>query len=120
MDVAFPPGADHEDCPVMFIALTSATTPAQAIKMAYDFASALRATGWPLQDLDYAREMWIGGEYAGSPLLAYLNAGFGAGYLGEPMPAAQDVTAAELALGQGFAEIQPDDRPAPVRADYFG
>lgn len=100
----------------MFIALTTATTPAQAIKMAYDFASALRATGWPPEDIGYARALWIGGEYAGSPLLAFLDAGFGAGYLGESMPAAQDVAASERALDEGFAGVLPDGRPIPARA----
>lgn len=95
----------------MFISLTSATTPAQAIRMAYDFASALRATGWPPEDIGYARALWIGGEYAGSPLLAYLDAGFGAGYLGEALPVAQDVASSERALDEGFAEVLPDGRP---------
>lgn len=99
----------------MFIALTSATTPAQAIKMAYEFSCALRATGWPSEDIGYARALWIGGEYAGNPLLAYLDAGFGAGYLGEPMPAAQDVAATERALDEGMAEVLPDGRPIQAR-----
>lgn len=99
----------------MFIALTSVTSPAQAIKMAYDFASALRATGWPPEDIGYARALWIGGEYAASPLLAYLDAGFAAGYLGESMPAADDVAAAERALDDGFADVLPDGRPIPAR-----
>ncbi|MBX7200391.1 MAG: hypothetical protein K1X51_13580 [Rhodospirillaceae bacterium] len=83
--------------------------------MAYDFASALRATGWPPENLGYARALWIGGEYAGNPLLAYLDAGFAAGYLGESMPVAQDVTAAERALDEGFADALPDDGPVPAR-----
>lgn len=79
---------------VMFIKLTAATTPAQAIQMAYEFASALRATGWPPEDIAYARALWIGTEYSSHPLLAHLDAGFGAGYLGEPIPSAKDVAAA--------------------------
>ena len=77
----------------MFIKLNPATTPGQAIQMAYEFASALRATGWPPEDIAYAQALWVGTEYSGSTLLAYLEAGFDAGYLGKPMPtvvAAQD------------------------------
>ena len=99
----------------MFIALTSATTADQAIKMAYEFASALRATGWPPEDIAYGRALWIGGEYAGNPLLAYLDAGFEAGYLGEPMPKARDVTASERTMDEGMAKIPPDGRPVPTR-----
>lgn len=80
--------------------------------MAYEFAGALRATGWPPEDIAYARALWIGTEYAGSPLLAYLDAGFGAGYLGESKPAVADVAATERALDQGFADITPNGRPA--------
>ncbi len=62
--------------------------------MSYEFASALRATGWPPEDIDYARALWIGSEYSGHPLLGYLDAGCSAGYLGEPTPSARDVAAA--------------------------
>lgn len=104
----------------MFIALTTATTPAQAIKMAYEFAGALRATGWPPEDIGYARALWIGGEYTGNPLLTYLDAGFGAGYLGDPMPCAKDVAAAERALDDGLADVLPDGRPIPARTERVG
>ena len=92
----------------MFIKLTSATTSAQAIKMAYDFAGALRATGWPPADIGYARALWIGSEYAGSDHIAYLDAGFAAGYLGDPMPSAKDVSASERALEDGIPEGVPE------------
>ena len=80
----------------MFIDLTATTTPDQAIQMAYDFAGALRATGWPTQDLAYARSLWIGSEYQASTLLPYLDAGFKAGYLGLRKPMAKDVPANDL------------------------
>ena len=51
----------------MFINLTSATNPPQAIQMAHQFAGALRATGWPPEDIAYARALWIGAEYASRP-----------------------------------------------------
>ena len=99
----------------MFIKLTSATTPSQAIQMAHQFAGALRATGWPPEDISYARALWIGTEYAGSPLLAYLDAGFGAGYLGEPMPSPKDVAAAERALDDRFVKTAADGRSVQER-----
>ena len=82
----------------MFIDLTPTTTPDQAVHMAFEFATALRATGWPDQDIAYARGLWIGTEYKSSPLVPYLDAGFTAGYLGERKPQARDVPANDLAL----------------------
>jgi hypothetical protein len=95
----------------MFIKLTSATTPVQAIQMAHQFAGALRATGWPPEDIVYARALWIGAEYTGSSLLAYLDAGFSAGYVGDPIPPVADITVspaeAETDLG---VTMTPDGR----------
>jgi len=82
----------------MFIDLTPATTPDQAIHMAYEFATALRATGWPEQDIEYARGLWIGTEYKTSPLVRYLDEGFVAGYLGERKPCAREIPANDLAM----------------------
>jgi hypothetical protein len=98
----------------MFIKLTTATTPAQAIQMAYEFASALRATGWPPEDIAYARALWIGAEYTGNSLLAYLDAGFGAGYVGDPIPTARDVVSstADKAITE---TLTPDGRLRPVK-----
>src|SRR5258708_1514344 len=104
----------------MFIKLSSATTPPQAIKMAYEFAGALRATGWPPEDIEYARALWIGAEYTGNALLACLDAGFSAGYLGDSIPAAKDVMAANPAMpgspeGEEIEGV-PLDQAAPNRA----
>jgi len=82
----------------MFIDLTPTTTPDQAVHMAFEFATALRATGWPEQDIEYARGLWIGTEYRGSPLVAYLEAGFTAGYLGERTPHSREIPANDVAL----------------------
>ena len=82
----------------MFIDLTPTTTPDQAVHMAFEFATALRATGWPEQDIAYARGLWIGTEYRTSPLVAYLEAGFTAGYLGERKPQAREIPANDHVL----------------------
>jgi hypothetical protein len=101
----------------MFIKLTPATTPAQAIQMAYQFAGALRATGWPPEDITYARALWIGAEYTGNSLLAYLDAGFGAGYVGDPMPSARDITVSTANAEAGMGEtVTPDGRVQPAKS----
>jgi hypothetical protein len=95
----------------MFIKLTPATTPTQALQMAYEFAGALRATGWPAEDIAYARALWIGAEYTGNSLLAYLDAGFGAGYVGDPIPSAPDITVSTANAETGMGEtVTPDGR----------
>jgi hypothetical protein len=82
----------------MFIDLTPTTTPDQAVHMAFEFATALRATGWPEQDIQYARGLWVGTEYRHSPLAPYLEAGFTAGYLGETKPKAREIPANDIVL----------------------
>jgi|SwirhisoilCB3_FD_contig_71_2298_length_414_multi_3_in_0_out_0_1 hypothetical protein len=96
----------------MFIDLTPTTTPDQAILMAFEFATALRATGWPEQDIDYARGLWVGTEYKGNSLTPYLEAGFTAGYLGERRPQAKDVPANDLEVP--FAGLPDEERRSAV------
>ncbi len=71
--------------------VTSATTPEQAIEMAYELAMSLRATGWPRSRQEYARELWVDYEFANDPLRPFLDAGFKAGYAGERKPSPQDL-----------------------------
>lgn len=84
--------------------------------MAYEFSSALRATGGPAEGVAYARALWIGREYAGRPHPPCIDAGFGAGYLGERIPPAKDVAAAERALDAGYVDLlSPGGRSSSVR-----
>ena len=66
--------------------------------MAYEFARSLRKTGWQPSDETYARSLWVERDFRNSPLLAYLIAGFTAGYHLEAKPNANEVAAVRTIL----------------------
>lgn len=71
--------------------VTPATTPEQAIDMAYELGMSLRATGWPRSREQYARDLWVDYEFKDDPLRPFLNAGFTAGYIGAHKPNRKDL-----------------------------
>ncbi|MCC6912492.1 MAG: hypothetical protein IT566_02225 [Rhodospirillaceae bacterium] len=71
--------------------VTHTTTPEQAIDMAYELGTSLRATGWPRSREQYARDLWVDYEFRNDPLRPFLNAGFTAGYTGGRKPTSTDL-----------------------------
>lgn len=71
--------------------VTQATTPEQAVDMAYDLAVSLRATGWARSREQYARDLWVDYEFRDDPLRPFLDAGFTAGYTGKRKPDPRDL-----------------------------
>lgn len=59
----------------MAFQITQSTTPEQAIDMAYELATSLRATGWGTSREQYARELWVIDEFRDDPLRPFLVAG---------------------------------------------
>ena len=97
----------------MIIDVGPDTSPEEAILMAHSFALSLRKTGWQLSDEDYARSLWIEREYHDNRLLAFLLAGFIAGYHLEEKPTVTEVrlaTLPETATNPGSTKPMP---PAP-------
>lgn len=71
--------------------ITQSTTPEQAIDMAYELATSLRATGWSTSREQYARDLWVDYEFKDDPLRPFLTAGFNAGYAGRHKPKPKDL-----------------------------
>lgn len=71
--------------------VTQSTTPEQAIEMAYELGTSLRATGWPRSRERYARDLWVEYEFKNDPLRPFLDAGFTAGYTGVHKPSKKDI-----------------------------
>ncbi|MCA0199982.1 MAG: hypothetical protein LCH56_03980 [Proteobacteria bacterium] len=74
----------------MTFQVTQTTTPEQAIDMAYELGTSLRATGWPRSREQYARDLWVDYEFKDDPLRPFLDAGFTAGYTGRRKPSSKD------------------------------
>ena len=75
----------------MAFQITQSTTPEQAIDMAYELATSLRATGWTTSREQYARDLWVIDEFGDDPLRPFLVAGFTAGYTGTRKPKTKDL-----------------------------
>ena len=75
----------------MAFQVTQSTTPEQAIDMAYDLATSMRATGWTRSREQYARDLWVNSEFGNDPLRPFLAAGFTAGYTGGHKPKPKDL-----------------------------
>ena len=71
--------------------ISTDTSPDAAIKIAYDFARALRRGSAREQDLSDDLHEWISSRFRGSRLLRYMHAGFTAGYLGQNLPWVKDI-----------------------------
>ena len=74
----------------MTFQVTQTTTPEQAIDMAYELGTSLRATGWPRSREPSARDLWVDYEFKDDPLRPFLDAGFTAGYTGRRKPSSKD------------------------------